>query len=96
MNYQENMNKIFAKYYGENKMSEAIIESVPKANDEEYLAEIRCDNNHTQQLKYVGVSKEFVELNLGLIDGSSSAYLSKPDCRKCELCGANIKGKIIS
>lgn len=63
------------------------------------IIEVVCDNQHKQQIKYVGVSREFAEMQCGLLDGTSPMYLFPPgpesSIGKCGICGAKITAKVV-
>ena len=51
----------------------------------------RCDNGHEQEIKYHNIPLEQVKLFVGILDGTSPAYLFPPgnesSIGKCSICG---------
>ena len=61
----------------------------------------KCSKGHTQILKYdAGLDRDFVEMQAGLLDGTSPMYIHSPIgtgsvIGKCGICGSQISCSVI-
>lgn len=59
----------------------------------------RCTNGHEMTITYNGLSREFVDIQCGLLDGSSALYKFPPDDKspigKCGICQCQIKCTVL-
>jgi len=62
--------------------------------------EVKCENGHSQTIRYVGLEKTFVEELGALIDGSSRFYRYPPGpdspIGKCGLCKGGVASRIVA
>lgn len=65
-----------------------------------YVVEAECQNGHKQQITYEGLPLAWVEMQMGLLDGSSPLYKSPPGpdsvIGKCAQCGRPFTTRIVS
>jgi hypothetical protein len=60
-----------------------------------FLLTAACELGHVEKLTFNGMSREYVELQAGLLDGTCPAYVKSPigtnsSIGKCATCGSQI------